>query len=775
MFPPRSSLFALATWALIAGTPAAAQTDAGVEGAVVEPLLNPLPVPIRSNLGLVIEPFVTLPPSAPTSGVATDRRLQRHNRINDLSELPDGSGRLAVPDLNGPLYMLDDDGSHVVYLDLNRYFPDIHNHAGLGTGFGFVAFDPAFGGNGRLYTVHTESGPALRREASDFPEFGNAVVHSVVTEWIAEDPAADSFAGRSRELLRIAFGGRIHSVQQIGFNPTAGEGDPDYGLLYLLVGDGGNGVGNDNPQDPATPHGTIFRIDPLGNDGRTGEYGIPADNPFVDVAGGLPEVYAFGLRDPHRMSWDPANGHRLFVGHIGEWQVESIYEVRAGDNFGWSRREGPFLARNRQIYPLPDDDADFGYSYPVVAYDHDREPGQVGDAGVAIGGGYVYRGAIEALSGRYVFTDIARGQVFATRAGQMRRGGDLAPIEVLRLYVDGEETSFAELNADEDPEDGDDARIDLRVGRDAEGELYLLSKGSGAIWRVVDAIVVPPHANSSVLPGFAGNLVAYYDFDHPDVGDAAIETNRGLSGTPIALVNGAGAMRFADEPAYPGAGNALQTRRVDGNNNDWKAGIFAADGVASLGAFNQTDAISIAGWFRQTGPNPTPGHNAIGLAGVLSGTSDGHLVRALLEVFEVAGELRLVALGRRIDDGGSWVYAADAPWDELLPLNEWVHLAASFDFDRGEMHLYANGEPLAGSYTTTADPWAVAGSEGPHLSSSTDPAGIKIGGSFPDNSAEANPCNCRMDDLMFLDRVVTPREVAQQFERFGRILDRTIP
>src|SRR5690606_2195863 len=113
-----------------------------------------------------------------------------------------------------------------------------------------------------------------------------------------------TFSGTATEMMRIAFGGRIHTVQQIGFNPTAEPGEADYGLLYLLVGDGGNGVDNDNPQDLSTPHGTIFRIDPMGSDGRTGEYGIPSDNPFLDDPEALPEIYAIGMRDPHRMSWD---------------------------------------------------------------------------------------------------------------------------------------------------------------------------------------------------------------------------------------------------------------------------------------------------------------------------------------------------------------------------------------------------------------------------------------------------------------------------------------
>src|SRR5690606_35595468 len=130
----------------------------------------------------------------------------------------------------------------------------------------------------------------------------------------------------------------------------------------------------------------------------------------------------------------------MYLGHIGEWQVESIYAVEPDDNFGWSVREGPFLAENRQIFPLPENDAELGFTYPVAAYDHNRDPGQTGDAGVAVNGGYVYRGEIEALQGKYLFTDIVRGWVLSTEADEMVRNDgdieDLATIEQLRVFHD---------------------------------------------------------------------------------------------------------------------------------------------------------------------------------------------------------------------------------------------------------------------------------------------------------------------------------------------------
>ena len=91
-----------------------------------------------------------------------------------------------------------------------------------------------------------------------------------------------------------------------------------------------------------------------------------------------------------------------------------------------------------------------------------------------------------------------------------------------------------------------------------------------------------------------------------------------------------------------------------------------------------------------------------------------------------------------------------------------MFLAATFDFNTGAMALFRNGERLAGFYAVAGDPWGVAGG-GRHETSATDPRGIKIGGSFPQNTQERNPCNCRMDSLMCLDRVVLPIEIKAQY------------
>ena len=277
----------------------------------------------------------------------------------------------------------------------------------------------------------------------------------------------------------------------------------------------------------------------------------------------------------------------------------------------------------------------------------------------------------------------------------------------------------------------------------------------------------------AVHPSLRPYLAAYYEFEHPVRGNPARERDQGFSRTDIDLVNGGAAMRTRDG-AHRGSRTSLQVEQVNpeaAGNDDWKAGVYGASGVPSLRAFNAAKGITLMGWFKATGPNPGRNSNtaapddyygAVGLAGVLSGDSDGHAVRGLLEIIEVNGELRLVALGRRIDGASSQTFAASEDWRTLLPDGEWVFLAATFDFGTGAMALYRNGQRLDGFYTVPGDPWDLSG-PGPHRASPTDPRGIKIGGSFPQNTGERNPCDCRMDSLMFLNQAVDGDRVRAQY------------
>lgn len=290
----------------------------------------------------------------------------------------------------------------------------------------------------------------------------------------------------------------------------------------------------------------------------------------------------------------------------------------------------------------------------------------------------------------------------------------------------------------------------------------------------------------AVLASITPNLVVHYDFDHPVPDDETRETNLGSSGTSLWLVNGGAAMRV-DDAAYPSAGQALQTRQVNpaaDGNDDWKAGVYDEDGVATLNAFNAVSGITLMAWVKPAGtnrsldsttPDPADRFGAVGLFGLLSGDSDGHLVRALIEVIDISDTPRLVALGRREDTGDSLLLVAGEDWHTLLPADTWTHLAATFDYDRGTMALYRNGEPLPAEYNATEDRWQVHGEPEPDLTSATDPAGIKIGGSFPQNTQERNPFNGRFDELMFFDRALTADEVRAQYTLFtaGPGLDRS--
>ncbi|WP_109510428.1 PQQ-dependent sugar dehydrogenase [Nocardioides speluncae] len=752
-------------------SPAQGSLSPAPAAAEGEPIPDPIPeAPKKSSLGLVLKEYHQFPQTEPTPA-PTDHRLMRRARINYIGDVPDGSRRQYVPDLNGPLYLLDRGQRHV-YLDVKAQFPDFFSGRGMGSGFGFATFDPDFERNGKFYTVHTEKFADLSTKPATYPAQANQFIQGVVTEWTASDPDANSFSGTSREILRLGFGTQIHGIQQIDFNPTASRYDEDYGLLYVAVGDGGRGVGTVVPQERHTPYGKILRIDPDGTNGPNGEYGIPSSNPFVGDEGTIGEIYALGMRDPHRFAWDSGGQNRMYLGHIGQHAIEGVYEIRAGDNIGWSTVEGRFVydpTDECNLYPLPANHEEWGYTYPVAAFDHDPPPGWPcsSDSGHGISGGQVYRGDLPGLRGKYVFGDLVDGRIFWTEASEMRQEtGREATLHEMQLWdTNGKRlrmTDFAE-----------DARVDVRFGVDGRKNLYFLAKSNGKVWKVVGTRHAP--AQNEVTPEVRENLVSYYDFEHPFpvVQHDDIEADLGSSETLFNLVNGRKESRVRDG-AFPGSNSSIQTQQVNpevAGNDDWKAGVWNANGVRSLEAFRGVEQATVMGWFKMTGtnpnlnsntPDPTDRFNAVGLAGILSGNSDGHGVRALLELINVNGELRLVALGRRIDEGASQTFAASQDWQTLLPQGKWVHLAATFDYTTGEMALYRNGKPLDGFYVAPGDPWQVDGTG----TSPTLPRGYKIGGSYPQNTREQNPCNCRFDSLMFLDHAASAEEVSDQFRRF---------
>lgn len=429
-----------------------------------QPVADPAPTPTPSDLTLVLEEFATIPASSAPPAPTT--------RIVYLNEIPDASGRLVVPDLNGKVWLLVN-GQPIEFMDFEDQFRDFATAPGIGTGLAFVAFHPDFANNGLFYSAHSESGIALTTKTPDFPYPAEVLLQGVVTEWKMDDPTSYRFSGTHRELIRIGLLRDNHGMQQLGFNTTSQPGETDYGMLYIAMGESERPDNwSDAPQNLSMPHGKIMRIDPLGNNSANGQYGIPADNPFVDTEGAMGEIFAYGMRNPHRFSWDSATG-KMYVGMLGESTLEMVFELEAGDNLGWNQREGHFLfnkADPANVYPLPESD-DFDYVHPVAVYDHDD--------GNAIVLGFPYRGAaVPELQGKLILGDIRHGHIRYVEIDDMQRGQAPAEIfEPILLDGDGNQTTMKELS-------GNAPRVDLRFGLDADGEIYVLSKANGKIWKI---------------------------------------------------------------------------------------------------------------------------------------------------------------------------------------------------------------------------------------------------------------------------------------------------
>ena len=460
------------------------------------PLANPIPAKIaKSSIVVAAMPFAQLPSSIdwPTTDEAAAG-------VQAMQPIPDGSGRLAIADQRGILYVTSAAGEPLrPYLDLRRQDPDFR-HLSFEIGFMGFAFHPQFGkpgtpGYGKLYTafnVAADSGEAHYLD-QDAPEG----VEAVIREWSSADPTADVFHGTSREVLRVGQRGLMHSIGEIAFNPTAGENSAVHGLLYVGIGDGADPrLG----QNLGVPLAAILRIDPLGGSGGR-SYGIPIDNPFVDTPDAASEIWAYGLRHPQRFSWD-VDG-RLFIADIGDEQIEEINLGVAGGNFGWRLREGTFATKwggdgtePHAVYERPPTDPK-AFVYPIAQYDRDE--------GFAVAGGFVYRGkGIPELRGKYVFTDIVRGRVFLFDVENLQPG-ELAEIEELRLLFDGEERDVADVAGFVATKIIRSARVDLRLGIDGDGELYLLTKGDGRIRK----LVAPADGNASSEPEGSGWQAAY--------------------------------------------------------------------------------------------------------------------------------------------------------------------------------------------------------------------------------------------------------------------------
>ncbi len=302
---------------------------------------------------------------------------------------------------------------------LTTPFLDLHSQVVSGGEMGLLslAFHPQYTRNGRFFLNYTTGSPLKTR----------------ISEWRANPKTKRVIAGSERVLLEIAQPYRNHNGGQIAFGPDQ--------KLYIGMGDGGSA--NDpqgHGQNLSSLLGKILRIDV--DQGHP--YRIPSDNPFLKQSGLRPEIWAYGLRNPWRFSFDRATGE-LYAGDVGQNRFEEIDLIQRGGNYGWKIREGLACFFPENNCPST------GLKAPLQVYDHSQ--------GVSVTGGFVYRGSkYPALKGIYLYADFGSGTIWGLKQSKGKNSWN----QVL-LNSGLQVSSF---------------------GQDGQGELYLLDYSNGRVFQI---------------------------------------------------------------------------------------------------------------------------------------------------------------------------------------------------------------------------------------------------------------------------------------------------
>ncbi|MCC6848891.1 MAG: PQQ-dependent sugar dehydrogenase [Deltaproteobacteria bacterium] len=367
------------------------------------------------------------PEQFPTLEVARAFAGLTFNAPVQITYAPDGSDRLFVVEQTGRIKVFaNDDGvaSAGTFLDLSPALTYANGEEGL---LG-LAFHPAYAANGYFYVFYSASNP--RR--------------SVVARYqVSADPDV-AVAASGQVVLTVGQPFENHKGGHLGFGPD--------GMLYVPLGDGGSGGDPyDYAQNPNDLRGKILRLDVDHADPGLA-YAIPPDNPFVGVAGARGEIWALGLRNPWRMTFDRL-AHTLWVGDVGQDAWEEIDVIERGANYGWRKMEGAACYNPLSSCVSP------GFTAPLAAYGH-------GNGACAVIGGVVYRGtALPELYGAYVFGDYCNGKISA-----LRWDGGAPAVQPLATHAFGL-SSF---------------------GEDRDGEIYLTNVSSGQIMRLRRPGGAPP-------------------------------------------------------------------------------------------------------------------------------------------------------------------------------------------------------------------------------------------------------------------------------------------
>lgn len=355
-----------------------------------------------------------------TPGVPTIRLESVATGLTDpigLFNAGDERGRLFVIEQGGTIRILQNGAvSGTPFLDIRERVT-----AGGEKGLLGLAFHPKFKENGRFFVNYTSPTGGL---------------HTVISEFKAGAGGADPDS--ERILLTIPQPFANHNGGNIVFGPD--------GFLYIGMGDGG--AANDprgNGQNLGTLLGKMLRIDVDQKSGGK-EYAVPPDNPFVATPGAAPEVWAYGLRNPWRFSFDPQTG-LLYAGDVGQNAREEIHVIRKGGNNGWNPMEGMICTPG-----VNNGNCDKSrYDLPIIDYPRSE--------GTTVVGGYVYRGsAIPNLAGAYLYADFGSGRLW-----MLRYDGSAVSDQRLLLETGENIASF---------------------GEDEQRELYLVDIG-GEIFKIV--------------------------------------------------------------------------------------------------------------------------------------------------------------------------------------------------------------------------------------------------------------------------------------------------
>ena len=502
----------------------------------------------------------------------------------DIQSAKDGSGRLFIVQQNGLIRLLHEGAlATAPFLDIQSRTRSNGECGLLG-----LAFPPGFREKRYFYVNYTDTG----------------CVNSIVARYRVSGSSPDRAEASSEQvLLTLRQPFTNHNGGQLQFGPD--------GFLYIGFGDGGSGGDpQNNAQNPQSLLGKMLRLD---TESGGAPYRIPPSNPFVGDARFRPEIWASGLRNPWRFSFDRETGD-LWIGDVGQNRAEEIDFQSAlsqgGENYGWRTMEG------MQCFNPPDNCNRNGLTPPVYEYTR-------GQGDISVTGGYVYRGSRwPALRGTYFYADYATGRIWG-----MRREG---PLFNSRLLLRPQATYISTF------------------GEDEAGELYLAHHGGGVVYRI-EGYARPAFTARSVLnaasfepgltPGSAATLFA-----------AGITTRAGIVQSPnlplrrelaglsvlingvdvplyaVAYVNGQEQVNFQMPFNWPGPRvrmsvllNGVASQEVEVPVAEFQPGVFAANGEAIVvDALANTLARTVRGgqlvYFYATGLGPVSNQPLAGSA-----------------------------------------------------------------------------------------------------------------------------------------------------------------